>query len=251
MRIGVSGSGALLIVALATVGLGACGTGALGYYPAPRRLVIHSGERIEPTAERMDAVEEWVREQVDSIREDPSFLIISLEQNAPAYPWETLQLSMGGDTARIWYQSRPGTYGPYLIYAHLHVMDAQNRLDRWLPELAPDATPFQIERAILSRVADCWLHQRSVFDAPDHILADAVAAIGFFLVMQIVAGRAGRDLAGPLGTARRIGAFVASLATVIRQNAQKGIGLRFVVPVEPQGRVVSKLNTGCSDHVVE
>lgn len=177
MRIGVSGSGALLIVALATVGLSACGTGALGYYPAPRRLVIHSGERIAPTPERMEAVEEWVREQVDSIREDPSFLIISREQDAPAYPWETLQLSMGGDTAHIWHQARTGTYGPYLIYAHLHLMVAQNRLDRWLPELPPGATPFQIERAILSRVADSWLHQRSVFDArPDAILDEIVYA---------------------------------------------------------------------------
>ena len=176
MRIGVSGSGALLIAALATVGLGACGTGALGY-PTPRRLVVHSGERIAPTAERMEAVEEWVREQVDSIREDPSFLIISHEQDAPAYPWETLQLNASGDTAHIWYQARTGTYGPYLIYAHLHIMDAQNRLDRWLPELAPDAPPFQIERAILSRVADSWLHQRSVFDArPNAILDEIVYA---------------------------------------------------------------------------
>ena len=165
-----------VLAALAAAGLGACGSGAMEY-PTPRRLVIHSGERIAPTAQRMEAVEEWVREQVDSIREDPSFLIISSEQDDPAYPWETLSVSEDGDTAHISYQTRTGLFGPYLIYAHLHLMWAQGRLARWLPEVPPERTPFQIERAILSRVADSWLHQRSIFDVrPNAILDELVYA---------------------------------------------------------------------------
>src|SRR5687767_10416086 len=39
---------------------------------------------------------------------------------------------------------------------------------------------------------------RLVVDAPDDVLADAVAAVGFELVVQVVAGAAGGDLAGQL-----------------------------------------------------
>ena len=129
----------------------------------PRRLVIHSGERLAPTRERMEEIDLWVHDQMDSIRTDPSFMINWSLQEGPVYPWETLELNEQGDTAFIRFQ-REEVLGPYLIYAHLYLMAAQERLDQWLPELVGD-TPFEIERAILSRAADVWLHQRSVYDA--------------------------------------------------------------------------------------
>lgn len=162
----------LVVLAFAAAG---CGSG-MRNLPAPRRLVIHSGERIATTAERMEEVDLWVREQVDSIRLDPSFMIHHLEQVSPVYPWETLRLNEAGDTAEISYQNRPGLYGPYLIYAHLHLMEAQDRLDRWLPD-ADGGTPYEIERAILSRMADAWLYQRSIFDIrPNGILDELIYA---------------------------------------------------------------------------
>ena len=171
----VSTAVTLSILAVLCVGLTGCGSGG-HRLPAPRRLVIHSGERIVTTAERMQEVDAWVREQVDSITLDPSFMINLAEQVAPAYPWETLQINAAGDTAVIAYQNRPGLYGPYLIYAHLYLMKAQNRLDRWLPDAA-GATPFRIERAILSRVADAWLYQRAIFDVrPNEILDELIYA---------------------------------------------------------------------------
>ena len=167
----IPSAAALPTLAILAFAATACGTG--GESPPPRRLVIHSGARIAPAVERMEEVDTWVREQVDSIRTDPSFLIVSSEQNAPSYPWETLRINEVGDTAEVSYQGRPGLYGPYLIYAHLHVMEAQGRLDRWLPE-ADGGTPFEIERAILSRVADAWLHQRSIFDARPYGILDEI-----------------------------------------------------------------------------
>lgn len=162
----------LAVVALAGTG---CGSGGRKL-PEPRRLVVHSGERVATTAERMEAVDIWIREQVDSIRLDPSFMIELAEQVGPAYPWETLQVNEAGDTALIAYQSRPGLYGPYLIYAHLHLMEAQGRLERWLPE-DHGGTPFEIERAILSQVADAWLYQRTIFDVrPNGILDELIYA---------------------------------------------------------------------------
>lgn len=166
---------ALPVIAVLALGATVCGTGARDL-PTPRRLVVHSGERIAATAERMAEVDAWGREQMDSIRVDPSFMIVSLEQDAPAYPWEALWVNGSGDSATIAYQSRPGLYGPYLIYAHLHLMNAQGRLDRWLPG-ADGGTPFDIERAILSRVADAWLYQRSIHDVrPNGILDELIYA---------------------------------------------------------------------------
>ena len=166
---------ALLFLASLTLGAVACGTGAREL-PAPRRLVIHSGERIVPTAERMEEVHAWGLEQMDSMRVDPSFVITYDVRDAPAYPWETLRINESRDSAEITFQSRPGLYGPFMIYAHLRLMEAQGRLNRWLPE-ADGGTPFEIETAILSRVADAWLYQRSIHDVrPNGILDELIYA---------------------------------------------------------------------------
>ena len=87
---------------------------------------------------------------------------------------ERLEVNPHGDTANVSAQGIPGVFGPYTIYAHLHLMVAQNRLDRWLPE-AVGGDDFEIERAILSRVADAWLYQRSIFDAQPYGILDELA----------------------------------------------------------------------------
>ena len=137
----------------------------------PRRLVIHSGERLAPTREHMEEIDDRVREQWDSIEVDPSFMIQHGAQDGPAYPWETLEINETGDTAYIHYQARPGLVGPYVLYAHLHLMVAQDRLDRWLPE-ADGGTPYEIEKAILSVMSDSWLLQRSIYDSRPYDLLE-------------------------------------------------------------------------------
>ncbi len=157
----------LAVAALATL---ACGTAQMEL-PDPRRLVILSGERLAPTKEQMEGVDAWLREQVDSIELDPSFMIYTNAQEGPIYPWERLELNAQGDTAHVSAQATPGISWPYTIYAHLHLMAVQNRLDRWLPE-AVGASGFELEKAILARVADSWLYQRSIFDAPPYGILD-------------------------------------------------------------------------------
>lgn len=162
------------LLAAVVLGATACAAGE-AYMRDPRRLVIHSGERLAPTRERMEDIDAWVYEQMDSIRDDPTFMISWSLQEGPVYPWETLELNEQGDTAWIRFQ-RQEIRGPYLIYAHLHLMVAQDRQDRWLAEVEGD-TPFEIERAILSRVADAWLYQRSVYDArPYDLLEELIYA---------------------------------------------------------------------------
>lgn len=139
--------------------------------PEPRRLVVHSGERLVASEEQMQEVDTWLREQMDSIRIDPSFLIDVEFDEGPVYPWEGLTINERADTARIRVQGTPGATPPYLIYAHLHLMAAQNRLDRWLPEVA-GGNDFEVERAVLARVSDSWLYARTILGAYPYGLLD-------------------------------------------------------------------------------
>lgn len=168
-------SAALLILCfLFVLPVLACASGQVEL-PNPRRLVIYSGARLTPEKERMEEVDARVREQMDSITLDPSFMIITQPQEGPVYPWEQMRLNAQGDTVNLSFQPGGGLRrGAYLIYAHLHLMAAQNRLDRWLPE-AVGADEFELEKAILRQVADVWIYQRSIFDARPYSILDEIA----------------------------------------------------------------------------
>lgn len=159
-----------LLLAGAAVAVAACASSSVEL-PDPRRLVVHSGARLSPTRARMEEIDSWVREEVDSISADPSFLIVTEGQEGPAYPWDGFRMSEDADTATIRVQAGTDARGPYLIYAHLQLMAAQDRLDRWYPEAA-GLEGYELERAIMSRTADTWLYQRSVFDARPYGLLD-------------------------------------------------------------------------------
>ena len=152
----------------------ACGAGELRLPPV-RRLVIYSGARLAPPQERMEEVYTWVDEQWDSISLDPSFMINTTPQEGPVYPWEEFEINRQSDTATIAYQGPPGVARAarraFVIYAHLHLMAGQDRLDRWLPEAA-GGDEFEMEQAILARVSDSWLYQRSILDAPPNGILD-------------------------------------------------------------------------------
>ena len=162
----------LKMLVFASVGVfGACASGPTEL-PNPRRIVIHSGARLSPTKERMTEVHQWVTAEADSISVDPSFLITTTAEAGPVYPWAGLETNEAGDTAEIRVQGRAFEARlPYNIYAHLHLMAIQERLDVWLPE-AVGAEGFELERAILARVAESWLYGRSIFDATPYGILD-------------------------------------------------------------------------------
>jgi len=130
--------------------------------PVPRPIVVHSGERIRVDQERMEEVNAWVTREQRNIQEDPSFWVVTSPVMGEPLPWEgmrisqdtvTLQVPIGASDASLVYQ----------IYGHQHLMVTMGRQEEWLPE-APDAVGYELERAIVSRVADAWILGRTVFD---------------------------------------------------------------------------------------
>ncbi len=157
---------------LVAVVLAACGGGP-GQLPQPRPLVIQSGARLAvDDMARMRQIYDDVNYQLQVIAQDPTFLIATSFDSRDVYPWETLDIRP--DTAWIRYQrTSPDLRGTYEIYAHLHLMRSEGRLDEWLPAQA-NAEGWELERAIMRKVADSWLLGRAVFDLPPYRLMDEV-----------------------------------------------------------------------------
>lgn len=110
----------------------------------------------------MGEVNEWVLDAQTTIEEDPSFLVIGQSTLEEQLPWEgmvlgkdsvTVEIPLGGQDATLVYQ----------IYGFLHLMHQMGRQEEWLPE-SPDADGYELERAIVARIADAWILGRSVFD---------------------------------------------------------------------------------------
>lgn len=162
---------ALAVAAVLVVTAAACG--GPPQVPPPRPLILHSGARLSPERERLRDIDEWIRPQIENIRQDPSFLIRTVTVDSTVYPWEGLR--MQGDTAEV--EMRGGLFQeariPYLIYAHLHLMEGRGELGEWLPDVA-SGSEFEVERAILARTADAWLYGRSAWDAPPHEPLDEI-----------------------------------------------------------------------------
>lgn len=152
--------------------LTAC-SGGPNQLPQPRPLVIQSGARLSVSdMTRMREVYDAVNHQLSMIAQDPSFLISTSFDSRDVYPWETLEIAP--DTAWIRYQrTAPDLRGSYEIYAHLHLMRAEGRLDEWLPQQA-NAEGWELERAIMRKVADSWLLGRAVFDLAPYRLMDEI-----------------------------------------------------------------------------
>ena len=140
--------------------------------PAPRPLIVHSGARLTPTHDRLREIDRWIRPQLQDIREDPSFLIRTIPRDTTVYPWSDVEIVE--DTVNIaMRRGLPEARIPYLIYAHLQIMDRRGELEEWLPEAA-DAAGFDLELAILRRTADAWLYGRSAWDAPPYEALDEI-----------------------------------------------------------------------------
>ncbi len=164
---------ALLVgIVLLAAGLAGCRSSAPVQIPDPRTIIVSSGERIRVDSARMDAIYEWVTAENENIEMDPAFLIVSVPAARESLPWETLTIE--GDTARVQYdRAHPDIVTLYNIYAHLHLMKRMGRLEEFLPEHA-DAEGYELERAIVERIADAWLLGRAVLDAPAYEPLDQI-----------------------------------------------------------------------------
>ncbi len=159
-----------VVVLGSMLAVAACASGPVEL-PEPRPLVLHSGARLSvDDTERLRAIYDTLNREQENIVQDPSFFINAVPEARDVYPWETLEIS--GDTANLSFQrTAPDIRPMYEVYAHLHLMARMGRLDEWLPE-APDATGWELERAIVARVADDWLLGRAVFDLTPYLLLD-------------------------------------------------------------------------------
>jgi hypothetical protein len=159
-----------ILAAIAFVSACAASAPAL---PPPRPIIIHSGARIRADHEEMEQVNEWVTREQANIVNDPSFWVVSNNSLSENFPWEGMRVvadsvilnqPLGGRDAQLVYQ----------IYGHLHLMVEMGRQEEWLPE-APEATGYELERAIAERVADAWILGRTVFDTQPFTPMDELA----------------------------------------------------------------------------
>ncbi len=155
---------ALAGVVTAGVWTAGCVSNAPSQLPSPRPLIIQSGARLvlDDDNLRMREVYDETDHLMEVIINDPGFLIWTEPEARDVYPWETLEIS--ADTARIRYRrSSPDIRNPYEIYAFLHLMREEGRIDEFLPEAAgTDAWDFEVE--VMQTVADAWLLGRAYFD---------------------------------------------------------------------------------------
>jgi hypothetical protein len=166
-----------LAVMMGPLGAAACGSGEIEL-PPPRPIIVTSGERLRADPVRMDSIYAWLTLENQNIEEDPSFLIEGVPAARESMPWQTLTIAEHAgpqmDTARFQYdRAHPDITTAFNVYAHLHLMKARNELTAWLPEHA-SAEGFDLERAIVGRMADAWLLGRAVFDAPAYAPLDAL-----------------------------------------------------------------------------
>ena len=166
---GPSRGTALLFALGGVLAFSACGGGAPPL-PEPRPIINHQGARLRLDVERATEINEWVTREQTNIQEDPSFWVIDDLTTEAVYPWEGLRIS----TDSVWVQVDARAIDARLvhqIYGHLHLMVHMGRQEEWLPE-APNATGYELERAILERAADAWLLGRTTFDTAPYAPLD-------------------------------------------------------------------------------
>ena len=112
-------------------------------------------------------IDEWMKEA--EARPESAVTIVRLiarrlreltERNAELLT-ENIAMQNGPSEAQI----------PYMIYAHLHLMDERGQLEEWLPDAASE-TGYDLTRSILNRTSDAWLYGRSAWDAPPYEALD-------------------------------------------------------------------------------
>lgn len=141
--------------------------------PRPRPIVNYQGARIRADYEQMKGVNEWVTREQDNIVNDPSFWVVSNATLVETLPWEGMRLAPDSVILNVPLGGRDGQLA-YQIYGHLHLMVQMGRQEEWLPE-APEVTGYELERAIVDRIADVWILGRTVFDTQPFAPLDELA----------------------------------------------------------------------------
>lgn len=146
--------------------------------PRPRPIIIHSGARIRADHEEMKEVNDWVSRQQQNIVNDPSFWVVSNNVINETLPWEGMRLAPDSVMVNVPLGATDGQL-VYQLYGHFHLMVQMDRQEEWLPE-APDATGYELERAIVDRVSDAWILGRTVFDTQPFTPLDELAYAKYF-----------------------------------------------------------------------
>lgn len=185
----VQAPGTLLVAAsLALQGAACAGARSL---PPPRPIIVHSGVRVVPDAQRLEQIDEWLRRELETIEKDPTFLLRVTPRDTAPLPWDGIEFR--GDTAEIMAPRDVMEAGQVLmIYAHLRLMERMGRLAEWLPEAA-EAPAYERERAVVKRLCDAWLYARTIADAPPYApLDELLYACEFgYLDAYLLTARAG------------------------------------------------------------
>jgi hypothetical protein len=104
--------------------------------------------------------------------QDPAIHVHTVPDRVDAYPWASLAIE--GDTAQVRVtRTHPDLHTAYAVYAFLHLVHRQGRIEAWLPEAA-EADGLALERAIVRRTADAWLLGRSAYQLDPHDALDAL-----------------------------------------------------------------------------
>jgi len=165
-----AGLGRAIFVSLFSLfSLSACASGP-AKLPDARPIVIRSGARIFADEDRLREINDWYQPQMESIEQDPTFYIETVDRDTPAYPWESILIKgdrfQEGDTVKIGVElSKSLEAGTaYSVYAHYHIMKDLGRIEEFLPG-GDQMEGYDLERAILARISDLWLLGRAVFGA--------------------------------------------------------------------------------------
>lgn len=160
--------------------------------PPARPVINAEGLRLSPPAARMDATAAWVNAQLEEIDVNPGFLISTQFQSTVTYPWESLEIKLNPrqDTAAIAVDGLGSdAQTPYMLYAHLKLLEARGELGQWMPG-GETLEGLDRELAILARVGESWLYGRSVFSTIAHPVWDEImyaSELGFLRPLVLVA----------------------------------------------------------------
>ena len=157
-------------LSLALLSAGGIACAANAGLPAPRSIINSAGARLSADAGRMNEIDEWVQRQSMDIQTDPTFWILYQPTTEDVYLWDALTIH--GDTADMLVAGTASDARvPYELYGHFYMMKHQDRLVEYLPE-GVGLEGFELEMAILKRIADAWIYARSVFDMTPYGLLD-------------------------------------------------------------------------------
>src|SRR5690606_24077242 len=91
--------------------------------------------------------------------QDPRIHLRVIPGHPQSYPWETLVIE--GDTAQVALpRTQPDAEAAYGLYAYLHLLASQGRIEEALPEAA-GLEGYALERTVVAKVSDAWLLARS------------------------------------------------------------------------------------------